>query len=287
MRRTKISVWTKCFFFFVVVMLFGSCDFFQETEDVKIVMPQWPPDSMHDWPELQRWRVSVFSGYEACEFYIEESVTEFMISDVGLLFDKNQITGMTARPLNKVKGSEDLDKDEFLFFYPCGAVYPPDCKGKRELALTWEGGWTAFLVGRLLSQNETLYCSKEETARFVQRFNWRKLGEVVSEKQKASLEDGKPFFNPWNCDTGKVISKIAHHNFSVTALNQEKPVPIEAEELSGAFIHPYVPENSGNGQILLYPNRNGSFLWNGKLVNVSADGKKLSLSASKIPIYKE
>ena len=267
-------------------MLFLSgCTFFETVEDIKVVFPDWPPEL----PELAGWKITTATEFGISDFYIEGNVDFVRLADYVVLPGKNRVLSIQARPVNKTSNGE-----RFLFFDPAGAVYPAACNSKRELCLTWENGFTAALCTQILSQKETAYCSRSQICRFAMSYNWNKLSETLVRYESSALEKGL-FYNPWHCNMENALVKLGRKSFTATALNQKGLVSYELDSRFSDALFPYIPENlrkwelgkEKDTQVYIQEGKLTTLLWKDRFINLKGDGKNLSVSGNKIPIYKE
>ncbi|MCR4734416.1 MAG: hypothetical protein K5829_05385 [Treponema sp.] len=173
-----------------------------------------------EFPRVKRWLVQIYGEDGRDSFFVDES--EFNIS-----LRKNRLTAITAFPLTALSDcTEDIEK-EVLFFSCAGAILPYCSLNKSDsvdLQLTWEDGFSAYILQRLFSGSEL---DKNLTADFLLKFNWNKLLDLVRSKiENSFLEfensdtcDGICFYNPWLLDVENIVQKIADGTFTASCLN--------------------------------------------------------------------
>ena len=283
-------------FCFLLCTLFCCCAnaFFDETEEITFLIPQWPPEGFDNlaspeshaacapnnadssescescvFPELYKRKISIVSSAGCKTFYTaEKSVT--------VAARKNDILSVLAEPLVfagksssqalqaecckndvNVKICESCKAPKIIsFFMPAGAVYP-HCTGTGSCQqLTWEQGFTAFVLAQILIQNN-------EAKVLAARFNWQKFNDTICKKIAASADsetlgqrDETAFYNPWLLlgeNQKQLFDGICSMNFKASLLNLKGVYSVNVNELfygsaqarkvGGFPLTSFVPEN--------------------------------------------
>lgn len=232
--------------------------------------PAWPPsdDLSNVYPDLKGWKVEIHSAnYHS---YVKYGNS---IKVIQLQVRKNQPLSITAIPITQKNDSE------FVFFKPAGVVYPYSSNG-----LSWEGGYSAFLMQRCFKSRLETQKSSEEISDFIAGFNWKKLNESILEKDE----------NPWFWDDSLILTNISYKNFKSTYMNATGLCEIEVSVFGGRnkILSSYIPENQKiydkgifkipkNADILFYCNDGLGLLVNYESV------KKYSAQKIYMPIFIE
>lgn len=263
--------------------LFLSCRLFSEAaeqETLSISLPSWPPASC-DYPPLSRWKITLAKCDETTSFYAEAGDT------IKVTVSRNSPFSLQAQPLTLLNNG-----CECLYFHPAGFIYPSSSKRQA----VWEEGYAACLMEGLYKSIYQNGFSGSEAARYVSSFNWQKMLSLLREKIEAgSLEDEKSY-NPWLCDTGKIIKNLSEESFRASLLSPSACYQLSTEKLSQDFnlspLSPFIPENSSLWQKKEITIKKGSplLLSDAKefgLFITYLSAKNVQIEYIYIPIYKE
>lgn len=268
-----------------VQILFQSC-FFQEsfsrTEQVKILMPTWPPAEGVEYPPLSGWHFSFYGKYGQETRFIP--VTEEPPSPLTFSLEvrKDDFLGFSARPVT-------LSSDrsfETMFFMPAGTLYPQLCEGDK-LQLTWEDGFAAKIVQETFTNGSENGQDPIKTGDYLSHFNWRRFSSEIS--RLSSTEDS--FYNPWHLDFRKTVRSITGKDFSLQKIKLSPTCTLETAAFnteSPLFLSPYIPENLHiieKGEVPCYfPGENSFFIEGDRLLIInSEDSKKISETTVFMP----
>lgn len=233
-----------------------------QTEKVVFTLPEYPVETH---PELKGWLI--------CSFFEDEIKTiklDSSAKSVQLELPKKTYIPLLCYPL-----SDGIDFYTSLksenFFHPAGCIYP------TSKEITWSEGFVAEVLYQLLCKRES------ETDRFLSLFNWRKLTDLINEKN----------INPWQLDKELIIKNISSGNFASRFVKAKKisskqiMLPVNKNNLmeNSQYLYPrYIPmqplpveqkdevffatvelTTSTNPYIL---NEENFFLWQGKILKL-------------------
>ena len=234
--------------------LFWSCSIDNKLdtfETISINLPEWPPSiSQDNYPELSKWIIKIRG--ENVDEKMEVPLQD--CNQIILKAEKNKPLCITATPITLNKNNQEVS-----FFKCAGVVYPQnfekdDKKGK--LQLTWENGFSAYLMELLYNSASENGHKEKEIQDYIASFNWKKLqqyvrGQISSYEENLSSDSELQFYNPWLLDLQTVLEKIAARNFTATALNLKSTFQISVEEKLDSeiateaepILSSFVPEN--------------------------------------------
>ena len=220
------------------LFLLSSCRLFDEdntTHTISISLPQWPPDSENDYPPLSRWKITLAQNTGTESFFLAASPDASLEVSV----QKNCPFSVQAAPVTLLQKGQ-----ECLYFHPAGCLYPSSYDSD-SLSASWEGGYTAFILQRLYENCAKNGASPAQAASFVSSFNWEKACSLVSTKVQESY--GGKFYNPWLCDTGRLLQNLSDESFRASLLQPSSCYSYSTGEIysrSGlSVLSPFIPEN--------------------------------------------
>lgn len=234
--------------------------------------------------EITRWKIEINSINEQQKYYVSSNTLWIAIKT-----PFNYPVSVTATPLIK---SSLNGSDEIQFFQMSGGIYPYDFdESQNFVSLTWEAGFTAYLMQQLYKSNSP----KKQINTFIQTFNWKNLEKKIFEKTTTSIKDGERFYNPWLCDIEKILSAISKKTFSTTLLNNSKCNTYIIDEkkidISSRIFSSYIPENQfirEHNQITIKTTKTNFFMCNEQcLVLQVSSSKNVSTAIVNMPIYIE
>ncbi len=281
-----------------------SCSFFsgqealfEEREEVLLQLPVWPPQDGNQYPKLSRWLIHI-EGSGGSEINDEETSRQFYTREdsITIKVAKNQPVAITASPLLLDESEENEDKKEVFFFKPAGIIYP-----SRKKYITWEGGFLAECMQRLLLSKKESGISDLHMQSFISSFNWKKAQEIIDKKLTKCLQEelingtGESeeaavnkisFYNPWLCDSGELLENLSFGVFSSEFLNNSECVGLAFEGVLSSFVleNAYISRKKTvllkkNCPTLFYTDKDYAII-------LTADSaKNLSLSYSNLPIF--
>ena len=280
--------------FLFLAFLFSACSLFDENADMEsltINLPDWPPELPVDdsenkeeglYPELSRWKICLTKSDGTSTFYSEPG------SNVYVSVQKNSPFCLQAQPITFLE-----NKKECLYFYQAGFIYPAE---NNKNAASWKQGFTAFVMDGLYNNCWKNGFSSSQAARYVSSFNWAKFDSVIKEKLSESIKGEGKFYNPWLCDSGKIIENLSNESFRVSLLSPSACYQLSTETIynkSGLnVLSPFIPENSvikKTGQISI--KKDSPLLLSDTkefgLFITYLSAKNLQIEYIYIPIYKE
>ncbi|MBP3741979.1 MAG: hypothetical protein J6J00_03240 [Treponema sp.] len=272
---------------YVAAFLFlSSCDSSfsvfsgNQCEELLLELPSWPPsdDSQVPYPELSRWLIQIENtGSSTCQAF---STNESFIS---ITLDKNAPAAITATPLTTSTLGESA------FFMPAGLIYPAE---KEQL--TWEGGFMASLLQKLIKSREETGMSHENVKTFLSTFNWKKAQESISQKVNKALEvtedSSSSFYNPWLLDSSSILENISLGDFKASLLNNSECFTFSTQNIFQPILSAFIPENAfiaSQNSVLLKKNCPSLFYSTqdcGIIIEGSSE-KNISVSICKLPIF--
>ena len=270
---------------------FTGCSLFDENDDQEVVtisLPEWPPQTENEtadtncsYPPISRWKITLAQNDHTSIFY-QEPDTVIKVST-----QKNCPFSIQAAPVTLLKNG-----NECLIFHPSGYIYPSSSEAK----LTWEQGYAAFLMEGLYKNCRQNGFSAPQAARYMSTFNWEKLISYIQEQINKSVQDGKKFYNPWLCDSGKIIKNLSNETFRASLLNSSGCYQLSAANLRQNYeitiLSPFIPENQiikKTGQITIKKD-SPLILTDGKEFGLFINylsAKNVQFEYIYIPIYKE
>lgn len=284
------------------IVLFTSCswnkDSSENKEIIEIQLPQWPPDygKAEKYPELAEWLIQI-EGNGIHQIY---RINEFNTTELFYAVKKNQPFCVTAYPITKME-----NENKCSFFKCAGGIYPYNFQKKNfskgELPLTWENGFSAFVMESLICKNSGADLSQQEILNYLSYFNWKKFQKVISEKTEESVqkileqrEDTTTslvnFYNPWQLNVYEIMENIGYRNFSVNSLKAKEifSIPIE----NSLTLSAYIPENEiieKYRQVVLKKNEDNWFsVYNSYgILFQGTSAKNVSTDYVLMPIYIE
>lgn len=258
-----------------------------DEEDISISLPPWPPQNstITDYPELSRWKVTVASAAESEVFYVYPDKNNTQTEPFNFTVKKNQPFCLTAKPITIVEEGK-----ESAYFFPCGYLYPyhTDAAGQLIEKATWEQGFLADTICKIIFSKKETGISNERLNKFLKSFNWKKAEETIESKLTE--------INPWLIDTTKLLENLCYGNFKSSYLNVTGTFTYNLstifpnEEIK--YLSPFIPENEilcSNPQIKLKKNV-PTLLSDGKTkaaIICCTSAKKMSLEFIYMPIYIE
>lgn len=229
--------------------LFAGCQnsLISEEEKVEFILPD---SNESELSMLSRWKICVCSADYEKEYYLGAGEKSVLVE-----VNRNEPVCFTAAPLTYLK-----DGSEVSFFKPAGAVYPYGSEGdfysgKLKCPLTWESGFTAYVMQKIIKSKKETGIGTEELKSFLMQFNWKKMQDKINQNIADSILDFKnhdsevnlKFYNPWQIDLFTLLDNLSFAIFEAKYLNTtyifsvEKEIaqiPSEAECLSS-----FIPEN--------------------------------------------
>lgn len=223
---------------FLALFFLFSCRLFDEdnsTHTISISLPQWPPDSEADYPSLSRWKITLARNTGTESFFIAASSD----ASIEVATQKNCPFSVQAAPVTLLQNG-----GECLYFHPAGCLYP-STNDSDSLAASWEGGYTALILQKLYENCAKNGASPAQAARFVSSFNWEKASTLVSTKIEESY--GDKFYNPWLCDTARLLQNLSDESFRASLLQPSSCYSYSTDELYSrtglSVLSPFIPEN--------------------------------------------
>ena len=267
--------------FFTITGLFTNCRLFDEKADVETIslsLPNWPPSP--DYPPLSRWKITLSKSDERLIFYAN---TDEILK---ITLQKNCPFSLQAHPITLLQ-----DGIECSYFYPAGFVYP--VSGKNQAC--WEEGFTAFIMDGLYKNCKNNGFSNSQAARYVSTFNWKKMNSSICEKISASINNETKFYNPWLCDSAKIIENLSNESFRTSLLSPAATYQLSTESIiqeKPRIFSPFIPENpilQKSGQITIKKDSPMllSDLKEFGLFITYLSAKNVQIEYIYIPIYKE
>lgn len=256
--------------FGLTLFFFEGCKFFEENDEViEILLPQWPPEHNSPapsasppptYPPLSRWKITVSQNTGSSTFYTTEAA-------IYVKTTKNCPFSVTAQPVTLSQ-----NKEEILYFYPAGFIYPFFCKDQKAkinnapseelkksatpgsaslFTCTWEQGFLAHIMEQLYTSSNENLIEPSDSAYFISTFNWQKAQSLIEQKIAQDFEDSQkstPFYNPWLCDIPKILKSLSQENFRASLLNNTSCVSFETQKVLEnskiQLLSPFILENS-------------------------------------------
>lgn len=266
----------------LIVSFLSGCNLFNEDtaeETIRIQLPSWQTEP--EYPPLSRWKITLAQNTGIKTFHCTPGST------IKITTQKNCPFSIQALPVTLLN-----DGNECTYFHPAGFIYPSE----NPPEATWEQGYTAFIMESLYRQCQKNGFSAPESARYVSTFNWAKMNAQIQEKITKSIQDEKKFYNPWLCDTGRIIKNLCDETFRTSLLTPSNCYQISTAALQKQYgisvLSPFIPENqtiSKTGQITIKKD-NPIFLSDAKefgLFISYLSAKNVQIEYIYIPIYKE
>ena len=222
-----------------LAMLFASCTLFDANSDeetVSISLPDWPPHSQsevsEDYPPLSCWKITLAKNDGTEVFHLSPNTT------LQITVQKNCPFSLQAQPVTLLQ-----NEDECLYFYPAGFIYPSEAETKA----TWEQGFSAFIMEGLYKNCKKNGFSDSQAARYVSSFNWDKMNTIIDEKIQDSIITQSRFYNPWLCDSAKILENLSNETFRTSLLTPSSCYQLSTEEVFNktgfSILSSFIPEN--------------------------------------------
>lgn len=255
-------------------------------EEFTILVPQWPPEDSQksQYPELSKWKVTISSSQESYSFYT--TAPSFTYN-----FKKNLPCAITVQPITLLDNGEECE-----YFLPAGIIYPYAQIDSQNISATWEQGFLAHTINRIINSKKETGVSQQHLEKFLKEFNWQKAQQTINAKIEKSILEETAYFNPWQIDSERLLDNLCYGNFKTTFLNT---TGLYTFSLSSLFqnddffpLSPFIPEN----QFLMEKNLIGlkknsvNFLSNGKdigVILICKSAKNVSKDFIQMPIYIE
>ncbi len=242
-----------------VVLEFTGCqnDILSDEEKVDFSLPSWPDA----YPTLSRWQITLLAADFEKEFYLPSGAKNFSIQ-----LKKNEPVCVSANPVTLLQNIDAGEKPESSqaaeakFFKPAGTVYPYCSRGdfysgNTECFLTWEEGFTAATMQKIIRSQRESGISRNKLKSFLMEFNWKKMNEKIQANIADSIstfenpaENTKArFYNPWQIDSANLLdnltfaifdSKYLNTSYIFTVSKESAKIPAQAEIFSS-----FIPEN--------------------------------------------
>ncbi len=197
---------------FLCLLIFLGCKHsvsLAQTEELSLSLPQWPPkDDRQDlYPEICYWKIEINQVGQIISFYQKEG-------DFNVSFLRNQPASITAQPITLLD-----DGEKSSYFSPAGFLYPASYKSEKN-TLTWEEGYVAQLIHKVISSQKETGISNTRLLKFLFSFNWKKAQETINSKiEKSIAEEDKAIYNPWLINSDKLLDNLCYGNFKANLLN--------------------------------------------------------------------
>ena len=248
MRISKIILIMAAGAFAAAAGLLTGCEygFSSEEEKIDFILPVWEEAYL----ELSRWKICARSADYETDFYLPAKSRGFSFTA-----KRNLPFCVTAAPLTLLS-----DGTETSFFKPAGAVYPYSAggdfySGTSECLLTWEAGFTASTMQKIINSKKQSGISSQAVNAFLMEFNWKKMQEKISQNIFDSISsfenqagETKPkFYNPWQIDSFTLLdnltfavfeSRYLNTNYIFSVTKETAQVPAGSQCLSS-----FIPEN--------------------------------------------
>ena len=229
--------------FILAAIVFTACSLFDEKADQELVtisLPDWPPQRQSDetnqpvsYPPLSRWKITLAKNDETIVFHTAGD-TQLEVS-----IQKNCPFSIQAAPVTLME-----DGQECLYFHPAGFIYPFSSENKAD----WKEGYTAFIMEGLYRNCKFNGLTDSQAARYVSTFNWGKFNSLIQEKLDQSCLEDKKFYNPWLCDSTKIIKNLSDESFRSSLLTPSGCYQFSVKKLYEttelSLLSPFIPENS-------------------------------------------
>ncbi|MCR5188191.1 MAG: hypothetical protein K6C97_04585 [Treponema sp.] len=209
-----------------------------QTEEVNLQLPQWPPQAEAElYPNLYKWKIEINRTGQITSFYQTEGTLK-------VSFLKNQPASITARPITLLD-----DGEKTSYFHPAGFLYPSNYNPQGQNSLSWEAGYIAELMHKIISSQQETGISDSRLLKFLFSFNWKKAQESINSKiEKSKTEEAQVFYNPWLLDTSKLLDNLCYGSFKGSLLNISGTYSYSLETLfpNQEFfpLSAFIPENS-------------------------------------------
>lgn len=233
-------------------------EFFSDDEKIDFTLPSWPSD----YPPLSRWQITLLAADFEKEFYLPAEAKNFSLE-----LKRNEPVCLTASPLTLLSdrqavssGNSANSRPETNFFKPAGSIYPYSAggnvySGNAECPLTWEEGFTAAVMQKIIRSSRKDGNSSQKIKSFLMEFNWKKMNEKIQKNISDSImsfenpdEKSKAkFYNPWQIDSSTLLDNLSFAVFESKYLNtiyiftiskESAKIPAEAQIFSS-----FIPEN--------------------------------------------
>ena len=295
---TLMRIFTFCCLFEGLSATFAGCQnsLISDEEEVEFILPEWKAGG--ELPQLSRWKICARSADFEKVFFLAGEEKSFSFT-----LKLNEPFSLTAFPLTRLS-----DGGEVSFFKPAGALYPYFAggdfySGKVCCQLSWEGGFSADAMQKIIRNRKESGLSSEELKRFLMQFNWKKMQEKINQNIEQSIlsfesqGESKPkFYNPWHIDSALLLEKLSSAIFESRYLNTSYVFTVE-EELVGlqqdkTLLSSFLPENQIIQKYHLLTLKKNTpqayIIENTYAVTLSASSaKKLSADLSYLPILTE
>jgi len=297
--------------FFLAWLFIGSVPFFTgcsnisspgSYEKIYLTLPQWPPSSpaySYEYPELLKWNIVIQgkSFDKKIEVY-NNSTALLAFEEEAFRVAKNRLLSITANPITLNKNNQPVS-----FFKCAGAIYPQAYEyegiAKGRITLSWEKGFSAYLLQSLYSSGKERLYGEEELEDFISRFNWRKLEETIQDKMdKAIIElenqEDTVFYNPWLLELQPLLEALASQKLSAGSLTLKNSFAYKIKSLDNKelFLSSFIPENriiQAYNTLSLAKNKENIFSYDNHFAIIfkGSSEKKLSTEYVLLPIFIE
>ncbi len=257
-------------------------------EKLLFELPSWPPQNDCNYPELYGWKIKITSAHQKKDYILlqEEYIKN---STIYAETEKNMPLCITAEPVTFVFNSKKYLSD---FYKPAGAIYPYEKPEENIRKLTWQSGYTAYIMQQLFYSSDN-YSNAEKTQTFTASFNWKKFNDYIKSKSEQAFSENK-CFNPWLYDTETVLTAASQRKFTAQIFSAKKVIHITQNNLENININDihssYVPENEQikNGTLSLSYEKNNFFCKNDQYLIIygktNSRTKKFSVQTARLPI---
>ena len=226
---------------FLCLLILSACSqsvCLNQSEELIFSLPEWPPKNAgsNPYPKLYTWKIEINQVGKVLSFYQKEG-------DFCVTFFKNQPASITALPITLLD-----DGERTSYFYPAGFLYPSSYQAEKN-SLTWEEGFSAQLIHKIVCSQEETGVSSNRLLKFLLSFNWKKLQENINSKIEKSIEEeDKAVFNPWQINSDKLLDNICYGNFKTSLLNISGIYTYQLEYLfpnqEFSPLSAFIPENA-------------------------------------------
>lgn len=246
-RITLLNCWLSAIV--IIITLFSACQngFLSEQESVDFFLPPWDSATL---PELSRWKISVRASDFEADYYLNSQ-----INSISFKINRNEALSVTATPVTKLS-----DGSETIFFKPAGAIYPYSANSSydsstSECLLTWEGGFTATIMQKIINSKKESKNSNQNIKIFLSEFNWKKMQDKISRNISDSIssfenpdgEKNQKFYNPWHIDDFTLLDNLTFAVFESKYLNTTYILSVSKENAKinaeHSCLSSFIPEN--------------------------------------------
>ena len=194
----------------LLIIVLTGCDNYNQYE-LEVIMPELPSH--------------IKSSYDNIKFELKypgaggnpANYTELSPGNSAFIFSSSSVFPVVATPYIYAS-PENLNKNEYVFFYPAGGIYPESGTDGR-LFLKWEDGYAAEIIYRMVSNGHN-----------VDSLNIGRLKRYLIEKSSG---------NPWIFDEENIVYALSFNIFNANFVKKKKSYNITLEM---PFEVPGVPE---------------------------------------------